>query len=61
MKNNFSNLFFLFSSFLKKRDAENAIDRMDGADIDGRDIRVQFARYNRDPGSDGRNKLRSRR
>jgi hypothetical protein len=34
---------------------------MDGADIDGRDIRVQFARYNRDPGSDGRNKLRSRR
>jgi arginine/serine-rich splicing factor 2 len=53
--------FILFSSFIKKRDAETAIDRMDGADIDGRDIRVQFARYSRDAGSDGRNKIRGRR
>ena len=47
--------------FNKKRDAEDALDRMDGADIDGREIRVQFARYGRAATSDSREKTRSRR
>ena len=34
---------------------------MDGADIDGREIRVQFARYGRASTSDSRDKTRHRR
>jgi arginine/serine-rich splicing factor 2 len=54
-------LSFIFLSFTKKRDAEDALDRMDGADIDGREIRVQFARYGRASATDSREKARSRR
>ena len=53
--------FELKFSFTKKRDAEDALDRMDGADIDGREIRVQFARYGRASTNDSRDKARSRR
>ncbi|UJR30865.1 hypothetical protein I4U23_018380 [Adineta vaga] len=56
-----SNRGYAFVRFLEKRDAEHAIDRMDRADIDGREIRVQLARYNRGASTSGRNKLRSRR
>ncbi len=48
-------------SFNKKRDAEDALDRMDGTDIDGREIRVQFARYGRASATDSREKGRHRR
>lgn len=51
---------FIFR-FNKKRDAEDALDRMDGTDIDGREIRVQFARYGRASTSDSRDKTRHRR
>ena len=46
------------SSFNKKRDADDALDRMDGTDLDGREIRVQFARYGRASTSDSREKTR---
>ena len=46
----------IFLSYQKKRDAEEALDRMDGADIDGREIRVQFARYGRASTTDSRDK-----
>lgn len=46
---------------MKKRDAEDALDRMDGADLDGREIRVQFARYGRASTTDSRDKTRRRR
>jgi arginine/serine-rich splicing factor 2 len=53
--------FFFLLSFTKKRDAEDALDRMDGIDIDGREIRVQFARYGRASTTDSREKFRRRR
>jgi len=34
---------------------------MDGADVDGREIRVQFARYGRASTTDSRDKTRRRR
>lgn len=52
---------FFALSFAKKRDAEDALDRMDGTDLDGREIRVQFARYGRASTSDSRDKTRRRR
>lgn len=38
---------FAFIRFYDKRDAEDAMERLDGYVIDGRDIRVQLARYGR--------------
>ncbi|XP_041362641.1 serine/arginine-rich splicing factor 2-like [Gigantopelta aegis] len=38
---------FAFVRYYDKRDAEDAIDCMDGAVMDGREIRVQMARYGR--------------
>ncbi|CAF4090793.1 unnamed protein product, partial [Adineta steineri] len=52
---------YAFIRFVKKRDAEDALDRMDGADVDGREIRVQFARYGRASTTDSRDKARRRR
>ena len=46
----------VFDRFARKRDAEDALDRMDGADIDGREIRVQFARYGRASTTDSRDR-----
>ena len=42
---------FAFVRFLDKRDAEDAMDVMDGALLDGRELRVQMARYGRLPNS----------
>lgn len=38
---------FFFSRFYDKRDAEDALDAMDGRMLDGRELRVQMARYGR--------------
>lgn len=39
--------FNLFFRFYDKRDAEDALDAMDGRMLDGRELRVQMARYGR--------------
>lgn len=36
-----------FSRFYDKRDAQDALDAMDGRMLDGRELRVQMARYGR--------------
>jgi arginine/serine-rich splicing factor 2 len=61
LTNSFFFHILFFKSFNKKRDAEDALDRMDGTDIDGREIRVQFARYGRASATDSREKTRYRR
>ena len=38
---------FAFVRYADKRDAEDALDAMDGAIMDGRELRVQKARYDR--------------
>ena len=38
---------FAFVRFYDKRDAEDAMDSMDGAVLDGREVRCQMARYGR--------------
>ena len=38
---------FAFVRYYDKRDAEDAMDAMDGAIFDGRELRVQMARYGR--------------
>lgn len=43
-KHNFN---ILFNRFYDKRDAEDALDAMDGRLLDGRELRVQMARYGR--------------
>ncbi|KAL1453034.1 hypothetical protein WDU94_007210 [Cyamophila willieti] len=42
---------FAFVRFYDKRDAEDALDAMDGRMFDGRELRVQMARYGRPPSS----------
>uniref|UniRef100_A0A8D8Y172 Serine/arginine-rich splicing factor 2 n=1 Tax=Cacopsylla melanoneura TaxID=428564 RepID=A0A8D8Y172_9HEMI len=42
---------FAFVRFFDKRDAEDALDAMDGRMFDGRELRVQMARYGRPPSS----------
>lgn len=37
----------VFYRFYDKRDAEDALDAMDGRLLDGRELRVQMARYGR--------------
>lgn len=37
----------MVSSFYDKRDAEDALEAMDGRMLDGRELRVQMARYGR--------------
>ncbi len=44
---------FAFVRFYERRDAEDAMDRVDGSVLDGREIRVQNAKYGR-PQSDYR-------
>lgn len=42
------NINHIFSfRFYDKRDAEDALDAMDGRMLDGRELRVQMARYGR--------------
>lgn len=38
---------FAFVRFMYKKDAEDALDRMDGKILDGRELRVAFAKYGR--------------
>lgn len=38
---------FAFVRFMQKRDAEDAIEAMEGKDFQGRDLRVQFAKQRR--------------
>ena len=38
---------FAFVRFYDKRDAEDAIEGMDGKDLDGRELRVDIARHDR--------------
>lgn len=38
---------FAFVRYYDKRDAEDAMDSMDGAQLDGREVRCQMARYGR--------------
>lgn len=38
---------FAFVRYYDKRDAEDAMDALDGRDMDGRELRVQLARYGR--------------
>lgn len=38
---------FAFVRYYDDRDAEDAIDAMDGSVLDGRELRVQYARYGR--------------
>ncbi|XP_022916570.1 serine/arginine-rich splicing factor 2 isoform X2 [Onthophagus taurus] len=51
---------FAFVRFYDKRDAEDALDAMDGRMLDGRELRVQMARYGR-PTSPHRRYSRSNR
>lgn len=50
---------YAFVRFYDKRDAEDAMDRLDGTVLDGREIRIQLARYGRP--TDGRRGDRRRR
>merc|ERR1712235_201925 len=51
---------FAFVRFYDKRDAEDAIDAMDGKELDGRDLRVDIARHDRPQPSRRRYRSRSR-
>ncbi|ALC40045.1 SC35 [Drosophila busckii] len=51
---------FAFVRFYDKRDAEDALEAMDGRMLDGRELRVQMARYGR-PSSPTRRNSGSRR
>lgn len=42
-----SYIFEFVDRFYDKRDAEDALDAMDGRLLDGRELRVQMARYGR--------------
>lgn len=42
-----SRLLRPFNRFYDKRDAEDALEAMDGRMLDGRELRVQMARYGR--------------
>ncbi|XP_054282456.1 serine/arginine-rich splicing factor 2 isoform X2 [Macrosteles quadrilineatus] len=52
---------FAFVRFYDKRDAEDALDAMDGRLLDGRELRVQMARYGRPSSPYRRGSRRSRR
>ena len=47
---------FAFVRFYDRRDAEEAMERMDGYVMDGREMRVQLARYGRPADPPGRNR-----
>merc|ERR1711868_276843 len=54
---------FAFVRFYSKRDAGDAIDAFDGRDLDGREVRVDYARHERPPVDKwrrGRSRSRSR-
>jgi len=52
---------FAFVRFFDQRDAEDAMDGLDGRMYDGRDLRIQMAKYGRpEPSGRGRGRSRSR-
>merc|ERR1711953_442609 len=51
---------FAFVRFLDRRDAEDAMDSLDGRKYDGREIRIQMAKYARPEPSRRRSRSRSR-
>merc|ERR1712050_207753 len=54
---------FAFVRYYSKRDAGDAIDSLDGRDVDGREVRVDYARHDRPPVDKwrrGRERSRSR-
>merc|ERR1712142_1352269 len=55
---------FAFVRYYSKRDAGDAIDAFDGRDLDGREVRVDYARHDRPPverwSRRGRSRSRSR-
>merc|ERR1719347_1391491 len=52
---------FAYVRFLDRRDAEDAMDSLDGRTYDGRDLRIQMAKYARpEPGARRRSRSRSR-
>jgi len=51
---------FGFVRFADKRDAQDAIDGLDGYELDGRELRVSFARYERGDRRPRRSRSRSR-
>ncbi|XP_030380457.1 serine/arginine-rich splicing factor 2 [Scaptodrosophila lebanonensis] len=52
---------FAFVRFYDKRDAEDALEAMDGRMLDGRELRVQMARYGRPSSPTRRNSTSNRR
>lgn len=50
-------LYLYYTRYYDKRDAEDALDSMDRAILDGRELRVQMARYGR-PSTDRRGSRR---
>jgi len=52
---------FAFVRYYDDRDAEDAIDAMDGSVLDGRELRVQYARYGRPKEDRRRGSTRSSR
>ncbi|XP_068151441.1 serine/arginine-rich splicing factor 2 [Drosophila tropicalis] len=52
---------FAFVRFYDKRDAEDALEAMDGRMLDGRELRVQMARYGRPSSPTRRNSGNGRR
>lgn len=51
---------FAFVRFFDQRDAEDAMDGLDGRMYDGRDLRIQMAKYGRPEPRGGRGRSRSR-
>lgn len=41
---------FAFVRYSERRDAEDAVDAMDGKEVNGREVSVQFARFGRSDG-----------
>ncbi|CAM9956595.1 unnamed protein product, partial [Hapterophycus canaliculatus] len=44
---------FAFVRYLEKRDADDAVDRLDGERLNGRELRIQYARKRRPDGGGG--------
>lgn len=51
---------FAFVRFFDRRDAEEAMDALDGYRLDGRELRIAMAKYARPGGRSGRDRSRSR-
>ena len=50
---NILTMILFYCRFFSKRDAEDSMDKLDGTRVDGREIRIQLARYARPEPSRG--------